>query len=106
LSGFNLQNIGTAATPQFTASFSVIGTARDLDGGPNNVDNFEGSFTATLPGSYQTVLAEIAAGKTPTFTYAAQFSFTPIPEPSFLPLFGIGGFLVVGIALYRRSQRA
>ncbi|HEY7388818.1 MAG TPA: hypothetical protein VH640_09930 [Bryobacteraceae bacterium] len=100
LSNFNLQNI---AGPEFTASFTVIGTARDLDG---SADHFTGSFTATLPGTYQTVLAEIASGKTPTFTYAAQFNFTAIPEPSYLSLLGIGGFLLVGIALYRRSQRA
>jgi hypothetical protein len=107
LSNFNLQNLSVPPPGKgsFTAAFTVIGTARDLAPG-GGTDDFTGSFTATLPGTYQSVLAEIAAGKTPTFTYAAQFNFTTIPEPSFLPLFGIGGILIVGIGLYRRSQRA
>jgi hypothetical protein len=107
LSNFNLQNLAVPPPEpgSFTAAFTVIGTARDLAPG-GSTDNFRGSFTATLPGTYQSVLAEIAAGKTPTFTYAAQFNFTPVPEPNFLGLFGIGGILIVGVGLYRRSQRA
>ncbi len=86
LSNFNLQNTGSLAHPSFTASFNAIGTARDLDGGPNAVDNFTGSFTQTISGTfYQPVLAAIAAGKTMDFTYAGSFNFTP---------------------LYRRSQQA
>jgi hypothetical protein len=103
LSNFNLQNI---AGPEFTASFTVDGTARDLAGGANNVDSFQGSFTATLPGTYQSVLAEIAAGQTPTFTYAGQFTFTSVPEPGYLGVLGAGLILFVAVGLRRRFQQA
>jgi hypothetical protein len=99
-------NLFNTASSGYTAGFFASGSALDkLTGTPQF---FTAEFAAAdTMATYQSALAQIAAGGSVTIPFTAKFSFTAIPEPSFLPLFGIVGILVVGVALYRRrSQRA
>jgi hypothetical protein len=98
-SNFDLTNTQTG----FTASFDVLGTAFNSTGGS---EDFTGTFTAVVSGeSYQTALKQILAGKAPKFTYAASFKlFTPVPEPSYLPLFGGVSLLLGAVVAYRKRR--
>jgi hypothetical protein len=97
LSNFNLQNTATG----FTASFDVLGTAKDSATG--NSIGFSGIFNATVSGeTYQEALMQVAMGVAPPFTYSA--SFTLVPEPAFLPLFGGVAILLALTGLYRKVR--
>jgi hypothetical protein len=103
-SNLNLSNTSTG----FTASFDVAGMARDLDGGPNNVSKFTGTFTATINGeTYQQALAAVLAGTAVPFPYTANFVLTAasVPEPSFLPILGGAMMLLAFVGIYRRKVR-
>lgn len=106
VSNFNLQNTATG----FTASFSVMGIARDLDGGPNNVSDFTGNFSAEVDGiTYQQALNNILTLGPQTFSYSASFNLTPavgapVPEPGFLPFF-TGVAVLIGFVTLSRKLR-
>jgi hypothetical protein len=102
LSNFNLQNLNTSPS-SFIASFGVSGTAVGPAPAPDE-STFIGSFTATLPGTYQNELGLIETSGPQMLPFTAQFTFTPVPEPSFLPILGGIGIAGIVLGLFRKTR--
>jgi hypothetical protein len=87
----------------FTAALDVRGITRDLLDGSTGV--FKGTFTSTITGeSFQTALANLEMGIHITPTYAASFTLSAVPEPSYMAGFAGLALVVSAIALYRKRR--
>jgi hypothetical protein len=98
VSPYNLSNLTADSS---SVSFNVRGFATDGSGDP--VSPFVGTFTTQFSDqSLQELLATIEGGGSIDAAFSANFTFTPIPEPSTIAMVLIGGVAVVLGARRRR----
>jgi hypothetical protein len=87
----------------FTAAFDASGTTRDLKDG--STGTFMATFTATITGeSYQQALQNAMMGINIVPTYAASFTLSAVPEPSYMAGFAGLALVVSAIAFYRKRR--
>jgi len=106
-SAFNEQNscpagVTSASQCTVTISLSLAGTAND---GSGHLSSMVGVFQTTFSGTtFQTINADIAAGKDVVTSDSGTLNFTPtsaVPEPATFGLIGIA-LLALGFVKYKR----